>query len=82
MNLLLVVDGERGALARILLTAERRGFRPVQMTATEIGGGFLVHLAVESTREIGMLRRMLARLQDVRRVTLAEDLGAEEVSRP
>ena len=79
MNLLLVVDAERGALARILLTAERRGFRPVQVSATEIGDGFLVHLAVEGTREIGMLQRMLARLHDVRRVTLASDLGAEEV---
>ena len=66
-----------GALARILLTAERRGFRPVHFTATLVGGGLLVHLAVESTREIGLLQRMLSRLHDVRRITLATDLGAE-----
>jgi len=78
VNLLLLVDAERGALARILLNAERRGFRLVTFNATTVGGAFLVHLAVASARELDLLQRMLARLHDVRRVTLAADLGADE----
>lgn len=76
MTLLLVVDAERGALARILLVAERRGFTPTQLVATRTGDGFLVHLGVEGERDPCLLERMLGRLEDVRRVWRAPDVEA------
>lgn len=78
MNLLVVLDAERGALARLLLVVERRGFRVVRLIATPLDQpqlALLVHLEVESSRDLGLLERMLERLEDVRSVTAAGSLA-------
>jgi acetolactate synthase regulatory subunit len=64
----LELDEADGALPRVLLTAARRGGRPVGIVARLAAGRFEVELEVESARPPALLARQLERLFDVRSV--------------
>ena len=63
-----------GALQRLLGTAERRGFRVLQLHA-EVGADAVctVALTLEGARDAALLRRQLERLHEVREVSLATE---------
>ena len=68
MKLRLSLKQERGALQRVLVTAGRRGFETVAITARSSGARMEVELEVRGARDAGMLARTLERLVDVERV--------------
>lgn len=71
-----------GGLVRVLGLVERRGFRPVAVSAASAGDDLLLSLTVFSERPIELLIRQLEKLFDVRRVALAsEALRLEAVAK-
>lgn len=71
-----------GALVRVLGLTERRGFRPVTVSAASGDDALLLSLTVFSERPIDLLIRQLEKLFDVRRVALAsEALRLEAVAK-
>ncbi|MGV8941812.1 MAG: ACT domain-containing protein [Lysobacter sp.] len=62
-----------GALARVIGTAERRGFQPVSMDADIQSDGehWLLHLAVEGERSCESLQAQLRKLHDCLAVEVA-----------
>ena len=68
-----------GALLRLLGTAERRGWRPVNLSASRWGDQMTVDLTVRGEGSVDLLTRQLGRLHevaDVRYAALAEEVSA------
>ena len=77
-SLNLELNDQEGALLRLLGTAERRGWRPVSVSAHADGGRLTVRLTVRGTGSVELLCRQLYRLHDVAQVCVAT--GAQRVA--
>ena len=77
-RLTLELSDQEGALLRLLGTAERRGWRPVDVSATARNGRLSVRLTVRGSGSVELLSRQLRRLHEVARVCVAP--GAQRVA--
>lgn len=70
-SLTLDLSDQEGALLRLLGTAERRGWRPVAVSATAHAGRLTVALTVRGAGSVDLLVRQLHRLHEVAQVCVA-----------
>jgi acetolactate synthase II small subunit len=61
-----------GALVRILSLAERRGWAPLAVATSPLGGLLRLSLTVQGERPVELLMHQLHKLYDVQSVALAE----------